>query len=538
MSEGSPTENPPSGEANSTFIYSDSNLPGSIPERANSIVPGGGVADASTPVETFVNQTQFPDGDYTDPEGLQDYLTWGLKALDVIINKRDHYSARAVAPVQEVASPRKVGAAEIDATKSTIDGMLGNFNTIQFKTPLEKLLTKQALLNKLLRRMDKTKEADRSKMALIETALDDLNFDEAVNAASTKIVDTAQSAMAHASVVPYQADTSSQIPCPSFGKETQVDTRHYKQALAAVGNTRFGEGNEVRDSQTYLKTIRSICNLRYAPVACYDLTMYLFVGELFEYCQIAARNGTNYFHFWTNFQRMLIDKQKYQGNKAKKDLAKLMATASDEALSIHLVKIFNAITKCWENSESELSPTERSLLVQHEARSNMLSYIRDWYPTSYPILKSEFDNILRQPGLDHRTFDNFSVIQALASKIIGNMRPISRPFSRMSEFEAEGANSSMDSANFEQRGNSNRGRGGNRGRGRGRGGYSSGPIPGFEDKCYLCGGRDGHTARTCRKYPGDKVSATQCPLCTNYHSSDCLAQTTGMFSAEGEKSQD
>ena len=548
-------------EADSTFLYQDSNLPGSE-EVAGAPTSPEGATPVSDPVENFVNMTmrQVRDQqqrkaeheravtagtaegpfqgavlfeDYKSPEGFMQVLQWGVQAMDVVLNKKDHYSAQAVAAPRKETNALNLGSFTVQPNQSSLEGMLGDFEATQFATPLEKALTKHALINRLLRRMNPRE--DKAKMDLLEAELDSLNFSDAVKGASTKIVDTAQSAMAHANVVPYQADYTAHVPCPSFGKETQIDTRHYKQALAAVGGSRYGDGKETRDYVTYLKTIRSICNLRYAPVACYDLTMYLFTGDFFEYSQIAARNGTEFIHFWMNFERMLMDTQKHNGNQAAKDLAKLVSTPNEGALSLHIVRIFNTISKKWEGSD--MSVSERSTLVQYEARETILSYLRNWYPTAYPILKSEFDTILRQPGLDHSTFCNFSVLQALASKIIGDMRPIRQPVSRINEFESNEQDAEVDAANFENRGRYGNQRGTRGGRGQSRGSPRGRPISGFDTKCYLCGSTDGHTARSCRKYPGDRIAETPCNLCFNYHSSKCLNQTNGIFAAETERQE-
>ena len=546
MSQANPNGTGSGGLAEASFVYHDTNLPGNETEGMGPNAVGDGVSQVRDPLDTFVDEaaSEFrgeTEGaapiDLSTPAGLVSLFQQALRGLDVVVNKRDHNSTRAVVPTRAVAAPRKVGSFTLEPGKSTVAEMLGDFMTAEFENPLEKLHTEQALLYKLLRSIDRTAEGGAAKITAIETALDDLNFAEAVDKVSTKIVDSTQSIIAHSSVVPYQADNTSYVPCPIFGRDAQVEARHYKQAMAAVGNVRYGKGGENRDHLTYLKTILSVCNHRYTPAACYDLTLYMFQGELFDYCQIAARNETAFPQFWSNFQRMLTDIQKHAGNRAANELAKLMSTPNEQALSFHLVKIFNAISKRW--ASSDLSVKERSNMVQYEAREKILLYLKAFFPTAYPVLKSEFDTILRQPGLDHSTFCNFSVLQALASKIIDNMRPTRQPMCRVNEFEAEEDSADVDAARFDNSGGYNGNRGSNNQKGQGRGGMNGSPrgrvISGFEGKCFLCGGRDGHSSRSCPKYPGDKVADNPCHLCRNYHSSECLARSNGIFATEAEK---
>ena len=548
MSQANPDGTSSGGMAEASFVYHDSNLPGT---EANGVGPnatGNGAGQVQDPLDSFVDHAssviQGEAGgaapvDLTTPEGLASLFQQALKGLDVVVNRRDHNASRAVVPTRAAVAPRNLGSYNIDPSKPTVAEMLGDFMTAEFENPLEKLMVEQTLLNKLIRRVDREAEGGAQKIRLLETALDELNFAEAVNKASTKIVDSTQSIIAHSSVVPYQADNTSYVPCPIFGRDAQVEARHYKQAMAAVGNVRYGSGSENRDHLTYLKTILSVCNHRYAQAACYDLTLYMFQGELFDYCQIAARNETAFPQFWCNFQRMLTDIQKHAGNRAANELAKLMSTPNEQALSFHLVKIFNAISKKY--ISSDLSVKEKSNMVQYEAREKILLYLKAFYPTAYPVLKSEFDTILRQPGLDHSTFCNFSVLQALASKIIDNLSPTRTPMCRVSEFEAEEDSADVDAARFDNSGGYG-GRGSNNQKGQGRGENNGPPrgrvISGFDGKCFLCGSRDGHSSRSCPKYPGDKVADNPCHLCRNYHSSKCLAQSHGIFAAETEKETD
>ena len=549
MSQANPNRTSSGGMAEASFVYLDSNLPGNETEGMGPGAVGDGAGQIRDPLDQFVHQAASDlkgetEGtepvDLSTPEGLVSIFQQALKGLDVVVNRRDHNSTRAVVPARTVAAPRKVGSYNLDPSKPTVAEMLGDFMTAEFDNPLEKLMVEQTLLNKLIRSVDRTAAGGVEKIGMLETALDELNFAEAVNKASTKIVDSTQSIIAHSSVVPYQADNTSYVPCPTFGRDAQVEARHYKQAMAAVGNVRYGSGSENRDYLTYLKTILSVCNHRYTQAACYDLTLYMFQGELFDYCQIAARNETAFPQFWCNFQRMLTDMQKHAGNRAANELAKLMSTPNEQALSFHLVKIFNAISKRWVSSD--LSVKERSNMVQYEAREKILLYLKAFYPTAYPVLKSEFDTILRQPGLDHSTFCNFSVLQALASKIIDNLRPTRTPMCRVSEFEAEEDSADVDAARFDNSGGYNGGRGPNNQKGQGRGGNNNSPrgrvISGFDGKCFLCGSRDGHSSRSCPRYPGDKVADNPCHLCRNYHSSECLARSHGIFAAETEKETD
>ena len=457
--------------------------------------------------------------------------------LDMIVNKRDY--AKTVPVSREPPPKTNFGAFSFreDAEATTASQYLGeHFQDVTRRpdlNPLSRALLKQQQIGKALQSVPNTAD-NRELREDLTRQFEAIDIVEAVNSFEQQIIRRNLSRQAHLAVE--TRDLQNFVENPILGIKGTVSPSDTKTLLVAINHKPFTNGQSTRGPMHYLRTAKGCIDYTYNAEAAYSVLCTIFGGDLLAFIQNCAQERRSFHTSWRTLNQILNGLKRNASAIASKELQRVMTNPPATTLALTMVSINNLLSQ--KLTSSEYTTAEKNRLFQLEIKRYLLIYASRFYSIFYSQIRSELKKILDRPGVDHEELDNFSILFAIITNVVGEAPPSRGAGSAAAVQALETVDDTQETEEDPPvvdavQGNRGPPRPGNR---------PANPIPEHirqaigPESCFLCNGK-GHRMGTCKKYSNKKLNSTNCNLCFGYHTGPCFNERQAVYANEAQEGQ-